>query len=119
MSLPSPEPNEAHDVHNTRRIGTLAASEKWWRDRYNDIVARGYKLRPRYDPHWEPSWIKSRKDFYLVEDGQTTISSQSPDSRACIKSRAVMVAVRSDSESRDDVPIMFKKVVLLPKEGLH
>ena len=73
MSLPSPEPNVAHDVPNTRRIGTLVTSEEWWRDRYNDIAARGYRLRPRYDPHWEPSWINSRKDFYLVEDGQATI----------------------------------------------
>ena len=57
----------------TRRTGTLVKSEEWWRDNYYDIERRGYKLRPRYDPLWEPSWIKSKKDFYSVEDGQASI----------------------------------------------
>jgi len=58
---------------HTRRTGTLVKSEEWWRDHYYDIERRGYKLRPRYEPHWEPSWIKSKKDFYSVEDGQALI----------------------------------------------
>lgn len=57
----------------TRRTGTLVKSEEWWRDHYYDFERRGYKLRPRYDPLWEPSWIKSKKDFYSVEDGQALI----------------------------------------------
>jgi hypothetical protein len=57
----------------TRRTGTLVKSEEWWRDHYYDIEMHGYKLRPRYHPLWEPSWIKLKKDFYSVEDGQATI----------------------------------------------
>ena len=65
--------SESHT--NTRRIGTLVKSEEWWRDHYVDIERHGYKLRPRYNPLWEPSWIESKRDFYKVEDGQATIVS--------------------------------------------
>ena len=50
-------------------------SEEWWRDHYYDIYLRGYELRYRYRPDWEPSWTKSGKDFFNVEDGQPTIVS--------------------------------------------
>jgi hypothetical protein len=56
-----------------RKPGTLVMTERWWRDRYDAISSRGYELRPRYRPDWEPSWLKSGKDFYTVEDGQPTI----------------------------------------------
>ena len=56
-----------------RQVGTLVTTEQWWRDRYNEIAAHGYQLRPRYHPNWQPSWLKSGKDFYTVEDGQPTI----------------------------------------------
>jgi hypothetical protein len=58
-----------------REIGGLFASETWWRDRYYDIEARGYRLRPRYHPDWQPSWKQSGKDFSRTEDGQATIVS--------------------------------------------
>jgi hypothetical protein len=60
---------------STRRAGTLVKSEEWWRDHYVDIGRHGYKLRPRYDPLWEPSWVGSKRDFYKAEDGQATIVS--------------------------------------------
>lgn len=60
----------------TRRAGTLVKSEEWWRDHYVDIGRHGYKLRPRYHPLWEPSWIESKRDFYKAEDGQATIVSR-------------------------------------------
>ncbi|KAH9971427.1 kinase-like domain-containing protein, partial [Lactifluus volemus] len=75
--------------------------EKWWRDHYLSIETHGYKLRPRYHPDWEPSWIKAGKVFYEVEDGQATIS------------RAVMDAVCV----RDGLPVMLKRV--LPNDGPH
>ena len=65
-------------VNNTstasnRQIGALVTTEQWWRDRYNEIAENGYQLRLRYHPSWQPSWLKSGKDFYTVEDGQPTI----------------------------------------------
>lgn len=83
----------------TRRAGTLVTSEEWWRDHYVDIERHGYKLRPRYDPLWEPSWIQSKRDFYKAEDGQATIT------------RAVMDAIRV----QDGLQVMFKRV--LSEEG--
>ena len=58
-----------------RQIGGLFRSEMWWRDRYRDLEARGYRLRNRYHPNWEPSWNRSGEDFFDVEDGQPTIVS--------------------------------------------
>ena len=57
----------------TREIGALFSSELWWRDHYRDIGIRGYRLRSRYDPDWQPSWRESGKDFFMTEDGQPTL----------------------------------------------
>ncbi|KAI0274565.1 hypothetical protein BGY98DRAFT_1098863 [Russula aff. rugulosa BPL654] len=84
-----------------RQVGTLVTTEQWWRDRYYEIAEHGYHLRPRFHPDWQPSWLKSGKDFYTVEDGQPTIM------------RATMDAIRV----RDNVQVMLKKV--LPEEGPH
>jgi len=56
-----------------RKIGGLFESEMWWRNRYRDIEARGYRLRARYHPDWQPSWEGSGQDFFNTEDGQATI----------------------------------------------
>ena len=56
-----------------RQVGGLVTTEQWWRDRYDETAEHGYQLRPRYHPNWQPSWLKSGKDFYTVEDGQPTI----------------------------------------------
>ncbi|KAI9447457.1 hypothetical protein H4582DRAFT_2136910 [Lactarius indigo] len=99
QSTPVPNSNERQGGLGTRERGTLVKSEVWWRDHYYDFEERGYKLRPRYHPRWEPSWIESKKDFFSVEDGQPTIT------------RAVMDAVRV----RDGLPVMLKR--LFPEEG--
>ncbi len=75
QSASVPDLNERQGGLRTRQRGTLVNSELWWRDRYYDIQERGYKLRPRYHPRWEPSWNKLKKDFFSVEDGQATIVS--------------------------------------------
>lgn len=97
QSAPVPDSNERQG--RTRQRGTLVKSELWWRDHYYDIRDCGYELRSRYHPRWEPSWNKSKKEFFSVEDGQATIT------------RAVMDAVRV----RDRRPVMLKR--LLPEEG--
>ena len=58
-----------------REIGDLFRTEMWWRDHYRDLEAHGYRLRPRYHPDWQPSWKRTGKDFFDVEDGQPTIVS--------------------------------------------
>ncbi|KAI0284426.1 hypothetical protein BC826DRAFT_1056327 [Russula brevipes] len=50
-------------VYRNRQAGTLVMTERWWRDHYREIAQNGYRLRPRYHPHWRPSWYKSGKDL--------------------------------------------------------
>ncbi len=75
QNAPVSNSNERQGGLGTSQIGTLVKSELWWRAHYYDIEERGYKLRPRYHPRWEPSWIESKKRFFSVEDGQATIVS--------------------------------------------
>ena len=52
---------------NDRQQGTpVITPERWWQDRYNDIAEQGYRLHPRYNPQWVPSWFKT-------DSGQATI----------------------------------------------
>ena len=46
----------------------LAIAEKWWKERYNLLENRGYRLRPRYQPGWTPSWVKTSLSKYDCED---------------------------------------------------
>ncbi|KAH9013308.1 hypothetical protein EDB85DRAFT_2098347 [Lactarius pseudohatsudake] len=85
----------AYNEPNDRQAGTLVMTERWWGDCYHEIAERGYKLRPRYHPQWEPSWFKTSKDFYTVEDGQATTL------------RAAMDATRI----QDGRPVMLMKVL--------
>ncbi|KAI0363364.1 hypothetical protein BV20DRAFT_975753 [Pilatotrama ljubarskyi] len=39
-------------------LGKLTSGECWWRDHQIWLAERGYMLRPRYRPDWEPSWKK-------------------------------------------------------------
>lgn len=48
----------------------LDAREVWWRDRYKQLSALGYLLRPRYSPEWIPSWKTSKRDWTDCEDGK-------------------------------------------------
>jgi hypothetical protein len=73
MSASTARNGFAHNEPNNRQAGTLVMTERWWRDRYSDIAERGYRLRPRYNPQWGPSWFRTGRDFYTAEDGQTTI----------------------------------------------
>ncbi|KAI1795565.1 kinase-like domain-containing protein [Ganoderma leucocontextum] len=58
-----------------RRDSELPRPEAWWRDHQEWLAGRGYMLRPRYRPGWEPSWKahpdKFRSDF---EDWHAALS---------------------------------------------
>ncbi|KAH9046363.1 hypothetical protein EDB83DRAFT_2404785 [Lactarius deliciosus] len=85
--------------------GSLSSSELWWRDHYHEIGASGYKLRPRYDPGWQPSWTRktSGKDFFMTDDVQPT--------------PVVSICDRTGLVCTDGKRVMLKKV--LPEEGSH
>jgi hypothetical protein len=47
----------------------LSEFEIWWRDHYNFLKDKGYKLRSRYSPDWVPSWMNTKKVDIECEDG--------------------------------------------------
>ncbi len=55
--------------------GGLSNAEFFWRDHYKFLEEKGYRLRPRYSPDWEPSWLKTKQDRFLCEDGLPPIVS--------------------------------------------
>ncbi|KLO13857.1 hypothetical protein SCHPADRAFT_940067 [Schizopora paradoxa] len=53
---------------NTYRDGNLGLVEMDWRDRFERLKAKGYLLRPRFRPGWQPSRVPDSLDRYLAED---------------------------------------------------
>ncbi|THU75945.1 hypothetical protein K435DRAFT_824664 [Dendrothele bispora CBS 962.96] len=52
-----------------RFSGDLTDTEFFWRDHASWLEEKGYRLRPRYRPGWEPSWTSKTDDRFLFEDG--------------------------------------------------
>ncbi|EJF57667.1 hypothetical protein DICSQDRAFT_68869 [Dichomitus squalens LYAD-421 SS1] len=75
----------------------LPAPEAWWRDRQQWLAERGYMLRPRYRPGWQPSWIVNpQKLKYEYEDMKPASSSFILDAvRTADNSLVVMKKVKS------------------------
>ena len=46
----------------------LYDSETWWRDRYELLESRGYRLRPRFKPGWIPSWTGNNRVPFFRDD---------------------------------------------------
>ncbi|KAI0676776.1 kinase-like domain-containing protein [Trametes maxima] len=49
-------------------VFALTPFEQFWRDHYMFLQSRGYTLRPRYHPDWQPSWKQTGALFYTAED---------------------------------------------------
>ncbi|TEB15506.1 hypothetical protein FA13DRAFT_1747516 [Coprinellus micaceus] len=59
---------------NSERAGfaKLGKGEQYWRDRYQWLLERGYRLRTRYHPDWVPSWqTDPNLSEGLTEDSET------------------------------------------------
>jgi serine/threonine protein kinase len=53
--------------------GALAPGEPYWVRLHDFLSTKGYRLRRRYDPDWQPSWLSSsrgqrRVKYYECED---------------------------------------------------
>ncbi|TRM59175.1 hypothetical protein BD626DRAFT_572768 [Schizophyllum amplum] len=48
--------------------------EKWWIARRPWLASLGYKLRPRYQPGWKPSWYGTNRLRLTAEDGYAPFS---------------------------------------------
>lgn len=55
----------------------LMPAEEMWKDLRPTLEARGYRLRPRYDANWKPSWLGTLIDPHWCED------SIKPDVSSC------------------------------------
>ena len=68
-------PTYTHDILK----GGLRPHELFWRNAYDWLQREGYKLRPRYDPRWVPSWVVSTGlNWYYCEDGRASRVRASP-----------------------------------------
>lgn len=54
-----PSKGHSYDSH-------LLESEFFWVDIQPFLLSRGYRLRPRYDPAWIPSWKLAGKEDDMV-----------------------------------------------------
>ncbi|KAI0365113.1 hypothetical protein BV20DRAFT_784326 [Pilatotrama ljubarskyi] len=63
-------PEAAREQAQLTRNGTykLLSYEVRWRNRQLFLAKRGYMLRPRYHPSWEPSWTGTNLDPDFCED---------------------------------------------------
>ncbi|TFY54587.1 hypothetical protein EVG20_g9649 [Dentipellis fragilis] len=59
---------EVYQAATEKGIFNLTTAERWWRDRRQYLVSRGYDLRPRYHAGWVPSWKNTRRDPTFCED---------------------------------------------------
>jgi hypothetical protein len=48
--------------------GYLSKEEVYWRDHQKWLLENGYRLRPRYEPNWIPSWKRLNKFMLLCDD---------------------------------------------------
>lgn len=79
MAEPPALPTRPH----TSKLNQLTKAECWWRDHQGWLAERGYMLRPRYRPGWEPSWhIKVNLIEFNHEDWHCSEVCTSPCSRA-------------------------------------
>ncbi|KAI0765735.1 kinase-like domain-containing protein [Trametes elegans] len=62
-------------------VYNLSPGEQFWTDRQQYLQQRGYQLRPRYIPGWEPSWKGTNLNPTFCEDSIMLITSQVIDAR--------------------------------------
>ncbi|KAF4613688.1 hypothetical protein D9613_008037 [Agrocybe pediades] len=49
-------------LNNEHDPPLLSESEHFWVKMQPILLKRGYRLRPRYDPNWVPSWLLPQPD---------------------------------------------------------
>ncbi|KAF8955334.1 hypothetical protein BDZ97DRAFT_295935 [Flammula alnicola] len=91
-----------------RRKYLVAKHEEFWVDMQPFLLQRGYKLRPRYDPMWKPSWKRLGQfgvSFMDREDGVMNKERNLIDAiRISDGLKVVLKAVETDSE---EIPILL------------
>ncbi|KAJ4471466.1 kinase-like domain-containing protein [Lentinula aciculospora] len=55
----------------TTNLYALDENELWWTGHFEYLKERGYMMRPRYRPGWQPSYRPGTLDVLFAEDAQT------------------------------------------------
>ncbi|PPQ92302.1 hypothetical protein CVT25_008607 [Psilocybe cyanescens] len=78
----------------------ITPTERFWVDMQPFLLAQGYRLRPRYDPQWKPSWLQVQ-----VKAGERP--PYPTDYEDCIESSGITLdAIRV----KDGQKVVFKRV---------
>ncbi|KAG8757586.1 hypothetical protein FRC11_004443, partial [Ceratobasidium sp. 423] len=73
------------------------------------LLAKGYRLRPRYDPNWIPSWKKTGSDPSECEDSIDSMPLRVLDATRIADNRQVVVKMlrpQQGREGRDELAIL-------------
>ncbi|KAI0265921.1 kinase-like domain-containing protein [Gloeopeniophorella convolvens] len=95
-----------HGGEPGRQIGTLFSSEEWWRDRYIELEERGYRLRTRYSPSWQPSWKRTGQPFFSAEDGQPMLLRAAMDASRVADGKQVMLKKLLEEDGSQELAII-------------
>ncbi|KAH6890066.1 other/AgaK1 protein kinase [Coprinopsis sp. MPI-PUGE-AT-0042] len=84
----------------------LSEKEVYWRDHYQWLFERGYRLRSRYHPDWVPSWQSDREKRECEDYWNRRVSSTMNDAFQVSDDRHVVLKRVSKSESPEEVKIL-------------
>ncbi|KAJ2971901.1 hypothetical protein NUW54_g12389 [Trametes sanguinea] len=82
----------------------LAPKELFWQARFRYLQDRGYLLRPRYSPKWQPSWTGTKRNPAFCEDSIRLLDYQVMD--ATRLSDNELVAIKSFPTGTQELEIV-------------
>jgi hypothetical protein len=93
----------------------LGRFEYFWVDHQPFLLSCGYKLRPRYDPAWVPSWKHKDIPWYLCEDSNglvvgAAISLCYTFFKTCLTTVVQKDNVLDATRVKDNVKVVLKRV---------
>ncbi|KAI0077834.1 hypothetical protein K474DRAFT_1674588 [Panus rudis PR-1116 ss-1] len=90
-------------------VYNLASWEVEWRDRAIFLRSRGYLLRPRYQPGWQPSWINTNRDPHFCEDSIRTMNFNVIDATRSTDGSRVSIKVVKKSTQEAEIGLYLSR----------
>ncbi|KAG2014286.1 other/AgaK1 protein kinase [Coprinopsis cinerea AmutBmut pab1-1] len=100
----------------------LQPGEHYWRDHYAWFLEQGFRLRPRYDPGWTPSWEKDKSKIEgTTEDSQVFHHHELNDAIRLADDRHVVLKRINRAKYPEEVTILkhFSEETLASKPENH
>lgn len=92
-ALCSPEEVEGYRKQTEEGRWDLLSYEAFWRERYEYLKARGYLLRPRFQPEWTPSWLGTNRHPTYCEDSIRSMVRRTAYHRSNPRAKKLCLAV--------------------------